>query len=232
MGNKRLIFAIIIVIILIAVVVGGFLYVQDNSKQATILQQEMSTFLEKNILGDEELDMEIKSTGNYGVVEKTVKDYINNVKSLYKKAKDFVNDSEISNIVSAENILADEEELTGVSEKVNEYKTKFDELENEVKNITDQIIILDAIEKTNVKQSYIDVYKNIMDNEALQTKLTNAQKKIEEEIEKTKDKVSGLEKLVKFLKTNSKYWEVNDGKLQFTNVNKLAEYYQLLNGDE
>ena len=232
MGNKRLIFAIIIVIILIAVVVGGFLYVQDNSKQATILQQEMSTFLEKNILGDEELDMEIKSTGNYGVVEKTVKDYINNVRTLYKKAKDFVNDSEISNIVSAENILADEEELTVVSEKINEYKTKFDELENEVKNITDQIIILDAIEKTNVKQSYIDVYKNIMDNEALQTKLTNAQKKIEEEIEKTKDKVSGLEKLVKFLKTNSKYWEVNDGKLQFTNVNKLAEYYQLLNGDE
>lgn len=231
MGNKRLIFAIIIVIALIAGLVGGYLYLQNNSKQANVLQEEMTATLEKDLINDN-IDIKIKSTGNYGIVEKTIKEYLNNVKSIYTQAQNFCSDSEVTKILSAENLEADSKELTVVSQKVDEYKAKLETLKTNTKNITNSVLILEAIQNTGVKQNYIDVYNNIMENEGVQAKLSNVQEKIEAELEEAQKRVIGLEKVVLYLKNNSKYWEVNDGKLQFTNVNKLAEYYQLLNGDK
>lgn len=231
MGNKRLIFAIIVVIVLIAGVVGGYLFIQNNSKQAEVLQKEMTAVLEKDLIKDD-IDMNLKATGDYGVVEKTVKENLSNVKKLYTQAQNFCSDSEVSKIISTENIETDDEELTVVSQKVDEYKNKLEELKTNIEDITNPVTILKAIQNTDVKQNYIDVYKDIMENEGLQTKLTNAQTKIKNELQEAEKRVKGLEKVIKFLKDNSKYWEVNDGKLQFTNVNKLTQYYQILNGDE
>ena len=230
MGNTKLIFAIIVVLGLIIGIIFGFLYMQDNSKQASVLQQEISSLLEKDFINSE-IDMTIKSKRNYAKVEKAVKDYLSDVKSLYAQAQKFCDDSEISNIISAENIEADDKELTVLSQKIEEYKNEFEELKNSSKGITNELIILEKIEATGVKQNYVDVYKDIMDNESMKSKLENAQSQIEKELEKTEKQVDGLDKIVRFLKFNSKYWEINDGRLQFTNVNKLTEYYQLLNGD-
>lgn len=230
MGNAKLIFAIIVVLGLIIGIIFGFLYMQDNSKQASVLQQEISSLLEKDFINSE-IDMTIKSKRNYAKVEKAVKDYLSDVKSLYTQAQKFCDDSEISNIISAENIEADDKELSVLSQKIEEYKNGFEELKNSSKGITNELIIIEKIEATGVKQNYVDVYKDIMDNESMKSKLENAQSQIEKELEKTEKQVDGLDKIVRFLKSNSKYWEINDGKLQFTNVNKLTEYYQLLNGD-
>lgn len=230
MGNKRLIFAIIVVIALIAGLIGGYVYIQNNTIQASELQKEITSVIEKDLL-NEDVNMIIKTKGNYGKVEKTVKEYLNNVKSLNLQAQNFCGDSEITSILSAENLEADEN-LTVVSQKVEEYKATLATLKTNTENITSQVAILEAIENTGVKENYIDVYKNIMENEGLQTKLTNAQTKIKNELDEAEKRLEGLEKVVTFLKENSKYWEVNEGKLQFTNVNKLTQYYQLLNGDE
>ena len=83
-----------------------------------------------------------------------------------------------------------------------EYKNNLDTLESKAFGISSEAKILEAIESKNIKSNYIDVYTNIM------------------------------QKVVNFLKENAKYWSIKDGKLQFTNVNKLGEYYQLLNGAE
>ena len=231
MGNKKLIIAIIIVILLIGGLVGGFWYIQNNSKQAEILHEEMKKVAESDFL-DTEIDMEIQSTGEYGKVEQAVKEYVSNVKKIYTELKDFGGNSQVSNILSAENISADADGLTVVQQKVDEYKQKLTELTSQVSTIASEDAILKAIEEKDIKDNYINVYKDIMLSEAVEANLKNVEQKAETEKLKAEEKLDGIEKVVSFLKTNAKYWNVEGGKLQFNNVNKLGEYYQLLNGME
>lgn len=229
MGNKVLIIAIIVVLLLIGGLVGGFLFMQHNSEQAAKLQEEMKKIAESDFL-NEEIDMTLKSSGDYGKVEQAAKEYLSDVKNTYTALKDFGSNTEISTILSAENISADAEGLTVVQQKVDEYKQKLNTLKTSAASIASEDAILRAIEDKDVKGNYIDVYKNIMLSEAVEAQLKSAQQKAEAEQLKAEEKLAGLEKVVAFLKNNSKYWEVNEGRLQFTNVNKLGEYYQLLNG--
>ena len=229
MGNKKLIIAIIIVLLLIGALVGGFLYMRNNSLQAAKLQEEMKKLAESDFL-NEEIDMTIKTKGDYGKVEEAVKEYLSDVKNTYNGLKDFGSNTEISTILSAENISADPDGLTVVQQKVDEYKQKLNELKTKTATIASEDAILEAIEDKEVKDNYIDVYKSIMLSEAVEAQLKSAQQKAEAELETAEEKLAGLEKVVEFLKVNSKYWDVDEGRLQFTNVNKLGEYYQLLNG--
>ena len=228
---KKLIVAIVVVIILIVVLVGGFLFMQHNSQQASILQEEMTKLAETDFL-NEEIDMKIKSSGDYGKVEEAVKNYLKDVKTTYNELIEFGNNEDISSILSAENISADAEGLTVVQQKVDEYKQKLDKLSTQVIAITNEPTIMQEIEEKDVRDNYIDVYKNIMFNEAVQARLESIKQKAENEQLKAKEKLDGIEKVVTFLKDNSRYWELNEGKLQFSNVTKLGEYYQLLNGAE
>lgn len=229
MGNKKLIIAIIIVLLLIGALVGSFLYMRNNSLQAAKLQEEMKKLAESDFL-NEEIDMAIKTKGDYGKVEEAVKEYLSDVKNTYNGLKDFGSNTEISTILSAENISADPDGLTVVQQKVDEYKQKLNELKTKSTTIASEDAILEAIEDKEVKDNYIDVYKSIMLSEAVEAQLKSAQQKAEAELETAEEKLAGLEKVVEFLKVNSKYWDVDEGRLQFTNVNKLGEYYQLLNG--
>ena len=73
------------------------------------------------------------------------------------------------------------------------------------------------------------VYKNIMNNESMQSVLSTIKDRSIEEKEEAEERLEGIETAVKFLAKNSRYWEINDGKIQFTNTNKLAEYLEVLN---
>ena len=229
MGTKRLIFAIIVVILLIAGLIGGYYYIQNGSQQAEILQKEMTKVLETDIINDE-LDMSIKSNGNYGKVEETVKNYLNDSKKIFISMKDFCNEEQAEKILSAENINGDPVELLVVKQKVEEKKQEFNTLKTKAENMDSESSINGAIEGKDIKENYINVYKNIMNNEAMQEMLTTIKEKAIDEQEEAEERLEGLEDTIDFLAKNSKYWEINDGKIQFTNTNKLAEYLEVLNG--
>lgn len=229
MGNKRLIVAIIIVILLIVALIGGYLYLQNSTKQAKILQEEATQLAQLDIT-KEDINMQTKTTGKYAIVEETVKNYINDVKNMYNEMNNYCNDEAISQILSAENIQADDEELTVVEQKVNEYASKLEEYRTKAETITDENTIMQKINEKNLSDYYVEIYRSIMLNEAVQANLSSTKTLIEEAQEEAWAKIEGLEEVVEFLVENTRYWDIEDGKIQFTNVNKLTQYYQLLNG--
>ena len=229
MGTKRLIFAIIVVLLLIGGLIGGYYYIQNGSQQAEILQKEMSKVLETDII-NEDIDMTIKSNGNYGKVEEVVKNYLNDAKNTYTNMKDFCNEEQAEKILSTENINADPTELLVVKQKIDEKKQELNNLESKAQSITSESYINIAVENKDIKDNYINVYKNIMENEAMQSILSNIKDKAIDEQEEAEERLEGLQDAAEFLQKNSKYWEINDGKIQFTNTNKLAEYLEVLNG--
>lgn len=229
MGTKRLIFAIIVVILLIGGLIGGYYYLQNSSSQAAVLQKEMEELIKLDMLNDE-IDTKSKAFGNYGKVEESVKSYLVDVKNTYTSMKDFCNEEQIEQVLSAENINGDPVELLVVKQKIDGKKKELKDLINKTENLRDNDQIMKTIKEKNLKDYYLDIYKNIMENEAMQANLEAAENKIKDEQEEAEQRLEGLEDAAEFLQKNNKYWEVNDGKIQFTNTNKLAEYLEVLNG--
>ena len=230
-GNKGLVIAIIVVLLLIAAVIGGYFYLQNNNKQATVLQREATKIADTDLLKDD-IDMKIKTTGKYAVVEETVKEYLNNAKNTYKELMECCSDKEVANILTKENITADEKKLSVVKQKVEEYGTKLENLGKQAENIAEEDTINKAIEEKHLRNYYDDIYKNIMHNEKIKLELKTIEQKIKEETELVAKKIEALKKAVDYLKENERYWELEKGKIQFTNVYKLSQYYQLLNDYE
>lgn len=231
MGTKRLIFAIIVVILLIGGVIGGYYYLQNSSSQAAVLQEEMEALVKLDILNDE-IDTKTKAFGNYGKVEEAVKQYLTEVKNTYTSMRDFCNEEQSSQVLSAENINGDPVELLVVKHKIEDKNQELKDLINKTENLRDNDQIMKTIKEKNLKDYYIDVYKNIMENEAMQANLELAEDKIKDEQEEAEQRLEGLEDAVDFLAKNTKYWEINEGRIQFTNTNKLAEYLEVLNGSK
>ena len=229
MGNKKLVIAIIIVILLIGGIIGGYFFIQNNNKQSNILHDEMKKLAELDIIKDD-VDLEIKTTGDYAAIEETVKNYFKDAKNTYTDAQNYCNDSEISKILSEENIQASKN-LEIVKQKTEEYVKKPQEYKIKAENLTTENTIMQEIKSKNLNDYYNDIYKNIMMNDALQEKLKLLQTETLKYIDTDEQKAKGLQNAIEFLENNQKYWELNEGKVSFTNDKKLAEYYELLNSN-
>lgn len=79
------------------------------------------------------------------------------------------------------------------------------------------------------KEYYIEIYKTIM----LSDLMKNQYEKIEQKVEKSKDKLYDnltiISNTKKYLESNSKYWSTKDGKLFFQDINIMTGYYNLRN---
>ena len=105
---KKAIIGVIIAIVLVAVVGIGILVVNDF-RQEDILRQEMLEF--ENLTRAENIDLdqidqkirEIKTTGDYGVLEKAMKDYLADVVNASVNIANVLNDERIVNALTPEN---------------------------------------------------------------------------------------------------------------------------------
>ena len=65
--------------------------------------------------------------------------------------------------------------------------------------------------------------------DVMKTQYSNLESEIKTEKSKLTDKVKQIEKINEFLKKNSDSWTIKDDKIQFTNLIRMTEYYNLLN---
>ena len=100
MENKKMTIAIIILIILIIAIVGfNFAFSEFNNKQTNILTEETNKILQSDIT-KENIDFNIKTERNYAVVEKAIKEYISELKNIYKEISEIDENINPNNIKS------------------------------------------------------------------------------------------------------------------------------------
>ena len=214
MENKKMTIAIIILIILIIAIVGfNFAFSEFNNKQTNILTEETNKILQSDIT-KENIDFNIKTERNYAVVEKAIKEYISELKNIYKEISEIDENINPNNIFSAQNMQ--DKELKAIDEIIADYNDKIQE------NITKREI-------SPRKEYYINLYNTIMFSDVMKTQYSNLESEIKTEKSKLTDKVKQIEKINEFLKKNSDSWTIKDDKIQFTNLIRMTEYYNLLN---
>ena len=230
MENKKMTIAIIILIILIIAIVGfNFAFSEFNNKQTNILTEETNKILQSDIT-KENIDFNIKTERNYAAVEKAIKEYISELKNIYKEISEIDENINPNNIFSAQNMH--DKELKAIDEIITDYNDKIQETTDELEDLLKEDKIKENITKREIsqrKEYYINLYNTIMFSDVMKTQYRNLESEIKTEKSKLTDKVKQIEKTNEFLKKNSDSWTIKNDKIQFTNLIRMTEYYNLLN---
>ena len=165
-SKKGIIIAIIIVLVILAVsVIGYFAYIGN---QVELLNAEINKAMETlENLADEngtinknvQIDMEIKTTGKFAIVEETFKSYINEVAELSKQADDIFDEETFENLLSEENIKNDGPEFVQTKAKISEAKTKTEEYLDKVIETCSKEKMLTLLDEKEISDYYKEVYK-------------------------------------------------------------------------
>lgn len=230
MENKKIIIAIVIVIILIIGVLGGtYIFSKFNTEQMNLLTEESNKILQLDIVKDD-INFDIKTEKNYAVVEKSVKEYIVEMKNIYVEMSEINTGINPNNIFSAQNMK--DKSLKEIDEIINEYKEKSEEYISNLEEMMTEQKIKENIQNKNIssrKEYYIDLYNTIMLSDAMKEKYKILEETVENEKSKLYEKINKIDKINEFLKKNTNDWIIKDDKIQFTNLNRMTEYYNLIN---
>lgn len=230
MENKKTIIGIIILLILIIVtVVGAYFYNRISTEQINLLTDETNQLLQSDILKDD-IDSKIKTEKNYAIVEKSIKEYLSKIKALYTDMQETNNEINPHIVFQAENVKG--ENFTVVDNIISNYKEKAQKDFEEYEELVKEENIINGFEEnkiTNRKEYYKNLYKTVMLSDVMKSKYSNIQEKIEKEKDSIIERANKLTKIKEFLIENKKYWNVKEDKIQFTNIGKMTEYYNLIN---
>lgn len=227
MENKRTIVGIIILIILIiGIIVSSYLYNKFSTKQLNILTEETNQLLQLDI-AVQEINFEIKTEKKYAIVEKSIKEYLVKLQNIYKEAKEINTQINPNDIFSAQNI--EDKNFEEIDTIIRDYKEKSNTNIEEYEKLVEEKNIVNYIEEKSLTNYYIDLYKTAMLSDVMKNQYNSLKDKLEKQKDKLTDKLNSLEKIEKFLEDNNKSWTIRDNKIQFTNLNIMTQYYNLLN---
>ena len=144
MNNKKKFFIIFILILLDAFLLVGYLVIRDKTN-LNDLKKEINEVNKLDVTKDS-YNRRIKTSGDYALVEKTIKNYLNDYSKGVQEVKSTMKDSKLTKILSYDNYTSDGFEFVESFKYLNTEKEEFNK----------EIDLL--IEKSNKKyiEKYID----------------------------------------------------------------------------
>lgn len=220
--NKKAISGIIAVVVIVIIVVGGYLGFNSykDSTQKNLLNEEL-TVLSKKTLGKDDFNTEIKTSGDYSKVEKTVKEYLQKYSDTIKSISE-----ESAKIANMQGVVK-KDKLDGRKKDVKEIKTKVEKNINTLIEMSSEENIKKAIEKEGLSTKYVDMYNEVM--------IGNLSKKLEKQKETMrKAKKQIIELFDKFIESydyllqHKNSWEIQNNQIVFSNSTHLREYNKII----
>lgn len=230
MENKKTKIAIIIVILLIVLlIVVSYFYNDYNTKQLALLSKEANKILETD-LTQNDIDFKIKTEKNYAKVEKAIKEHTSKITNIYREMEEMVSGVNPNLIFSAQNM--EDRNLEEIDNIIDEYKEKSQNLISEYEELITEEKIVQNINNENIsirRKYYTNLYDEIMLSDVMKKQYNRIGEKIKNEKGTLYDKLNKIQKTKEFFEKNESSWAIKDGKIQFTNLNKMTEYYNLVN---
>ena len=228
---KKAIVGVIIAIVLVAVVGIGILVVNDF-RQEDILRQEMLEF--ENLTRAENIDLdqidqkirEIKTTGDYGVLEKAMKDYLADVVNASVSIANVLNDERIINALTPENYVEDGPDFVQTKQFLEEAKGEIEQYKEEVLTLLTNEGAMTYIEDKNLDQYYIDLYKEIALSEDTAIEENNAE--LENSLDEVMRILDAETQIINFLSENKDGWEMQGENIVFSSEELQNQYNEYI----
>ena len=215
MKKQKTIIAILVVVAIIVIGVVLFLVYRDISAKNK-LTEEINSLSETNI------NMEIKTSGQYGIVEKLVKEdfkaYYDSINALRE------NYDEVANIkaLNIENYKNDGPEFNTTLETLNTIKTEDQNLIATLNDLIDEAKIEEKAANNGLKGKYVQEYKDILE----QIKLADGVNKIKETDAKFDGYLNSLIDVLTYMKDNKDVWFIENDTLKSNSQTFIDEYNQ------
>lgn len=217
---------LVVVAILILVACGGYFGYQKY--QEYLLSRETDKIGNLDILNDK-VDTKIYTSGDYAIVEKTMKDYISDYGKVSQQVIALVDDDTLKNLLTVERIEQDGKEFNETLTYLNQKKTDIETVMNQMIAMTSDQEIMNAIKKTNVAVSYQNLYRKMMLDSDIAGALKQEQNDLIDTREKTIAFIDDYIKIFEFLKANDSSYMVSNGQILFQNESLYQQYQTLVN---
>ena len=225
MKKKIILVAIIIVLAIVGVV--GYMLASSLMQEIT-LRKEADTIGKLDITKDS-IDMEVKTKGDYGVVEKTMKEYMNTYGTTCKELMDILQDDQMGKILTAENYKNDGKEFVKTKEYITKTKTDFNEKINKLIEMSSEEKMMEVVKEKQLEESYVELYKEIMLGNEIKEDLQEVVSELEEASKAINNRLEVEEKIINLLVENKDKWNVNDNdEVEFETQKLVDEYNNLI----
>ena len=222
MSNKKKFFLVFLFILLDMFLLIGYLVIRDAT-MLNDLKKEVKTLSKLDITKDR-YNRSIKTGGNYAVVEKSIKTYLDDYAVLLQDVLSVVKDPKLIKILSYDNYKEDGPEFTKSLKYLEEKKKKVNKnIDTLLKNSEEDTMKNYIKGKTNDKY-YKDLYLELMitkdrkeDFNETKTLLTNTRDKINNVFDTSTE-------LLTFLRDNKDNWVLEDNEIKFKNRNLYNQY--------
>ncbi len=212
-------------VLVTATIVWGIFF--RNYFEEQKLRKEIDRIAKLDIT-KEVIPMDLVTTGDYGVVEETIKSYLNEYGSLCRKIVESLDDEKLVNLLTYENYQQDGPEFQASKVYLNETKQNLIADFNSLITLTDDKRIEEALEKKTISERAEKLYHKLMredmENEEFQ--------RVAKDLEKTKEEVLHLiersEKVLTFLSERKGTWTLNSGLIEFSTQEDIDTYNGLI----
>lgn len=216
---------LVIVAILVLIALGGFFGYQKY--QEYLLSRETDKIGHLDILKDQ-VDMKIYTTGDYAVVEKTMKNYIADYGKISQQVITLIDDDTLKNLLTVERIEQDGKEFHDTLTYLQKKKTDIEKVMNQMITMTSDQEIMNTIQKEKVSVSYQNLYRKMMLDSDIASALKQEQNNLIDTKEKTLVFIDNYIKIFEFLKANGSSYMVSDGQILFQNESLYQQYQSLV----
>lgn len=227
---KTKIAIVVVIILIIALILVSYFYSDFSNKQINLLTIEVNQILEKD-LKDVKIDLEgLKTEGDYAKVERSIKEYILKIKNIYVEMEELISGINPNTIFSAKNMP--EKTFEEIDNIVEDYKEKCQNLITEYEELVKTEKISENIENANVstrKSYYTNLYNEVMLSEVMLKQYSKLEDEIKNEKATLYEKLNKIQKIKLFLEEHKDSWIIKGEQIQFTNLNRMTEYYNLFN---
>lgn len=219
--------ALILITLIVLILIGLYFFLNSEKKQETILRKEVSVLVQKDVTKDK-YDLKVKTTGDYGVVEKVIKqyykDYSTNIKNVFK----ILEDEELKQVLSATNYKEDGGDFVKTKKLIKKSKKNLNQYLDNLTKLSDKKEIMKRINKEHLNKYYVNLYKDIMLTGVSAKTFEKTKKTYDETSKKLNNKLAIYEDVINLLSQNKDKWSINNDKIQFKDSETLNKYNSLV----
>lgn len=226
MSTKKKLFLAIGFIILDIILVVTFISFRDAT-MLNNLKKEVNALSKLDVTKDR-YNRKIVTTGDYAIVEKAIKSYLDDYAVLLQETFTVVNDTKLKSVLTYDNYSTDGPDFVNSLKYLNEGKNKFNENVDLLLLDLEEDTISNYINDKTDKQYFIDLYRTLMLNDDMKDSFEETKKLLTVSKNKMNNVYdTGIEVLT-FLANNKDYWKLEDGEIKFLDVNLYNQYIELI----
>ncbi len=227
MSKRKKILFVVFFVFIDLFLLYGFIVIR-NATEENKLKKEVRSLIELDITKDR-YDRPIKTKGNYALIEKTIKKYLDNYAVRFQRVLAVTSDSQFIELLSVDNYSNDGPEFVASLQYIDEKQKQFNEDIDQLIENCDEDKIKKYIDEVIDNHYYVKLYQDLMLDKDMSKDFVVSKQILEDQKKKINLIFDTSRETFQFLKNSNNDWEISDGQIKLRTTALVDQYNNLVN---